>query len=269
MFDNHVHSSFSVDGVIDPGDACEVAIDRGLTGISFTEHLDYDYPGYPPDHFLTDFDKYMECMEKLKVKYNSKLKIIKAIEVGVQPHVLDDNLKIVNGYDFDFVLASIHIVNGENPYRTYYFENKSKDEAYTLYLKEILFMVNNFSNYDIVGHFDYVTRCATYQDRSMRYKDYSDLFDAILKKIILDGKGFEINTKTYLDKNDGMPAPEFDIDILKRYKELGGEMISFGSDAHSDKLIGYNFDYFSQILLDTGFKYIVHFENRKPVFDKL
>jgi histidinol-phosphatase (PHP family) len=89
-----------------------------------------------------------------------------------------------------------------------------------------------------------------------------------LKELISNGKGFEINTGSFRDK-PGRSTPSYDMELLKRYKRLGGEIISLGSDSHSLEYIGYKFDYFKELLEEAGFKHTVHFENRKPVFDRL
>ncbi|HHW30788.1 MAG TPA: histidinol-phosphatase HisJ family protein [Clostridiaceae bacterium] len=268
MFDNHMHSFLSFDSDMDLYKACETALKKGLNGIAFTDHLDYDFPGYE-DVSVIDFDKYMKYMDLLKNQYEPGLKIIKGIEVGIQPHVINKTLETVNKYEFDLIIASIHVVDGKDPYEKGFYDNLPKNKIYSRYLELILFMINNYSNYDIVGHFDFIIRKANYYDRSLKYADYSDLFDAILKKIVSDGKGFEINTRSYLNRNDGKPVPVYDKNILLRYKELGGEIITLGSDSHSEEHIGYKFEDFSKLLLDSGFKYVAHYENRKPVFTRL
>lgn len=265
MFDCHIHSSFSGDSNLDAVSACELAIKAGLEGIAFTDHLDYDFPDFD-DEFLIDFETYSRYMDNLKAKYKTRLKVLKGIEVGIQPHVIEDTYKVVKQYDFDYVLASVHIIDRVDPYKVLYYKDKTKMQAYSGYLEEVLFMVMNFDDFDAAGHLDYIIRCAKYDDRSLRYADHCDLLDSIFKVLASKGKGIEINTGSYRDKNDGVPVPEYDITILKRYRELGGEIVCLGSDSHSPEYIGYKFDYFSELLLEAGFKYTAHFEDRRPVF---
>lgn len=265
MFDCHMHSKFSTDSGMDAVEACEASIGLGLDGIAFTDHLDLDYPGSDLT-WLIDFKQYFARISALKERYKRKLNVLRAIEVGIQPHVIDESLEIVKSGSFDYVLASVHVIDGLDPYARDYYKERSKQDAYERYLREIFFMITHYHEFDMVGHFEYIIRYANYVDNSIRYADHSGLFDCILKELIRQGRGFEVNTGTYRDP--AIPA-EYDAGVLGRYRELGGELVCLGSDAHKVGHIGLRFDYFAQIIRDAGFRYTVHYEDRKPVFDKL
>ena len=264
MFDCHVHSSFSGDSEMQAETACEKAIELELDGIAFTDHLDYDYPNYD-DKFLIDFDKYSVSMDSIKAQYSGRLKVMKGIEVGIQPHVIEDTKKVIEKYDFDFVIASVHIIDRMDPYYGEYYKGKSKEQAFSRYLEAILESVTNLDDFDIVGHIGYIRRYCSYDDRTLRHKDFSDLIDSILKTTISKGKGIEVNTSGYKDMDS--PIPDFD--IIRRYVELGGEIITMGSDAHFPEHMARNFSYVRDMLGNIGFKYTAHFEKRKAVFDKI
>ncbi len=267
MIDCHVHSKFSTDGEMTPEQACEKAIAIGLDGLTFTDHLDFDYPG--ADSFTNiDFAEYSSYMDALRENYKEKLLVFKGIEVGVQPHVLEESLKTVGSVNFDYVLASVHIIDGIDPYYREYYKGKSIKEAYELYLQKILYTIVNFEDFDNLGHMEYIIRYAGYDDRTLRYNNHTEIFDQILKEIIVRGKGFEINTGSFRDK-PGIVTAQYDAAVLKRYRELGGEIISLASDAHNTNYLGYKFDYFKDMLLDCGFTHVAHFEKRKPVFARL
>ncbi len=264
MYDCHMHTSFSTDSIMEAEDACKASINMGLEGIAFTDHLDYDYPG--EESFLIDFDEYFSLISAIAEKYKDRLKVLKAIEVGIQPDVIDKSMKVVSSYPFDYVLASVHIIDRMDPYRGVFYKGKTKHEAYQRYLEEIYFMISNLKSFDMVGHFEYIIRYTDYADRTLRYVDHSDIFDMIFKKLIEQGRGFELNTSTYRDER---PDAVYDVEVLKRYRELGGELICLGSDAHRTEHIAARFNYYNQLIREAGFKYTVHFESRKPVFDKL
>lgn len=265
MFDCHMHSNFSTDSNMDAADACVKALQLGLKGVAFTDHLDIEYPN-TDESFNIDYNQYFSEISAVKANFKGRLNVLRAIEVGIQPNVIDESLKIIKSHPFDYVLASVHIIDGIDPYERDYYKDRSKLDAYERYLKEIYFMITHFDNFDMVGHFEYIIRYAEYVDRSIRYTDHSDVFDCILKELIRQGRGFEVNTGTYRD-----PAVqvEYDAALLKRYRELGGELVCLGSDAHRINHIGLRFDYFAQMIRDAGFKYTVHYENRKPVYDML
>jgi histidinol-phosphatase (PHP family) len=266
MFDSHIHSSFSGDSEMPPEEACKKAISLGLEGIAFTDHLDIDYPDFD-EKFLIDFEQYSSCMDNIKHTYRSELKVLKGIEVGIQPHVIKETDETVKKYDFDFCIASIHIIERKDPYVGDYFRDKpTKFHAFQRYLEEILLSVTEYDNFDVIGHIGYIRRYCNYEDRTLRHADYSDIIDTILKTAISKGKGIEINTSGYRgDLNS--PIPDFD--IVSRYKELGGEILTIGSDAHFPEHIALNFSFVKDMLSNMGFKYLTHFENRKPVFDKI
>lgn len=265
MFDCHVHSNFSGDSKMPAETACEAALQQGLKGIAFTDHLDYDYPNFD-DTFNIDFEQYSQFMDALKAQYSEKLKVLKGIEVGIQPHVIEATEKVVESFSFDFVIASVHIIDKQDPYVGDYFIGKTKEQAYRRYLEEILFSVSNYTNFDIVGHIGYVRRYGDFSDRSLRHSDYSDILDEILRTVITLGKGIEVNTSGY---RSGLGSPMPDFDIVNRYRELGGEIICLGSDAHYVEHVGHSFDIAKELLIQSGFRYVTHFENRKPVFEKI
>ncbi len=267
MLDCHLHSFFSGDSKMDAEEACKKAINMDLSGIAFTDHLDFDFPEFE-EEYMIDFCRYNEFMDNLKLKYKSKLKVIKGIEVGIQPHTIIKSDRVVSSYNFDYVLASVHVIDGMDPYNKGFFDNKTKHQSFSRYLELILHMISSWDNFDMVGHFDYITRKCCYDDNTLRYHDLSDLFDLIFKKLIDKGKGFEINTACYRNKPI-LPGKNFDIDFLKRYKELGGELICVGSDAHKSEHVGFKVNEVIKILKTLGFEYTTYYINRKPMHMKI
>lgn len=265
MFDCHVHSSFSGDSDMSCENAINTAINCGLQGISFTDHLDFDYPNYD-DLFTIDFSVYSAFMDKLKNDNNGRIKVFKGIEAGIQPHVIDKTLDVISSYDFDIVIASVHIVDKLDLHNGDFCKSKTQKEAYTRYLQEVRIALESVNNFDIVGHLDLIKRYGCYDNKSLEYNNYMDLIDSILRKIIQMGKGIEVNTSGFRYNLDS-PLPSFS--VVKRYKELGGEIICTSSDAHREEHIGYKFDYLKEMLAKAGFSYTTHFNQRKPVFSKL
>ncbi len=265
MHDNHIHSKFSTDSHMDAEEACKKAVETGLKGLVFTDHVDYDFPDFD-ESFLIDYNEYFSFFSKLKDKWASKLEVLIGVEMGFQPHVTDKINNTLNQFDFDFVINSVHIIEHKDPYAGAYFTGKTQQQAYERYLEEILCSVKAYDNYDIIGHIGYVARYGKYEDKPLRYKDYSDIIDEILKAVIEKGKGIELNTSG-LRSDLGCPIPGYD--VIKRYFELGGEVITVGSDSHFAEHLGHSFCEALEHLKSIGFKHVVHFEKRKPVFEKI
>ncbi|MDR0286244.1 MAG: histidinol-phosphatase HisJ family protein [Clostridiales bacterium] len=263
LYDCHVHSTFSTDGESNIEEMVSFARHLELTGITFTDHLDLDYPGMESD-FQLDFDEYFTQLRKLKNRYKNSLSIYIGVESGIQPHIADATTRLIKDRPFDFVINSTHIVKGQDVYCPNFFTDKIKKEAYTEYLEEIYNNIQIFEDYDILGHFGYITRYAPYSDTAIEYKDYADIFDNIFKLLISLGKGIEFNTRDYSCLNTHL-----DTDIFKRYHELGGEILTIGSDAHNCKNIGKNFKKILPVIKDSGFNYLSFFDKREVKFYKI
>ena len=115
--------------------------------------------------------------------------------------------------------------------------------------------------FDVYGHLDYVVRYSP--EKSYDPLDYREMIDEILKLLIKKGKGIEINTAGLKSGLGYVHPHEF---ILNRYKELGGEMITAGSDAHDRSRVAADFDQAEEALKKAGFKYYAVFRQRKPDF---
>ncbi len=262
--DYHVHTHFSSDCEVNPKVHIEKAISLGMNEICFTDHVDFDYP---PENgktvFRIDPDQYFDELTSLKDAYSNKIKIKIGIEIGVNPSIYEENNTFLNSHPFDFVIGSSHIVNGIDPYYPEYWENRSPSDAILDYYQAILNNVTLYDNYDVYGHLDYIRRYVPNRDFVYVDNDFYDITDMILKNIIAKGHGIELNTRG-LAKGITTFIPT--ITLLQRYKDLGGEIITIGSDAHFEKNLGYAFLTARDILTNTGFKYIASFENRKATY---
>lgn len=267
LSDYHLHTSFSSDSENPPKNVIRQAVKLGLKSICFTDHNDFDYP---PENgevmFILDYNRYIDTITSLKEKYSHIIDISIGMEQGLMPSVASR----VNEYDkdsvLDFIIGSSHLIYGEDPYYDTFWKHISAKEGITRYYQGIIDSLKVCSNFDVYGHLDYIIRYAPGKDTSYNWKDYSDYIDTILRMLIEKGKGIEINTAglKYGLKNPN-PCP----DIIKRYHELGGEIITTGSDAHKTEHIGYRFDIIYDILTQAGFKYYTIFKKRKPEFIRL
>lgn len=265
LADYHVHTSFSNDCNIDIEDIIYNAIKKNMKEIAITDHVDIDYPKSTEEDYF-DFDEYFYTIKKLRDYYKNKIDIIFGVELGLQTHIKADINKFVNKYPLDFIIGSIHTVDYLELHNGDFFIGKKQKESYLRYFEIVLENVKNFDEYDVVGHLDYIIRYGNYEKKQLRYNDYSDIIDEILKIIITKDKGIEVNTSGY-KYNLNVTHPQYD--IVKRYKELGGKIITIGSDSHHYKTLCSNFDIAYDLIKEVGFKEITLFRNRKPLFKKI
>lgn len=267
--DYHLHSSFSADSDTPMEQMVKKGIQAGLTHMCFTEHNDFDFPvseSSPAGFWDLNPDAYLYDFLKLREKYADQITLCFGVELGLQPHLSRINAAFAKEHDYDFIIASSHICNGKDPYQSSFYEGRTQEEAYLEYFGSILDNLKVYSNFDIYGHLDYVVRYGPDKDKGYSYEAYRDIFDRILEQIISMEKGIEINTAGLAK---GMREPNPCIGVIRRYRELGGEIITTGSDAHVPAQIAYAFDRAADILKDCGFKYYTTFEKRSPSFHKL
>lgn len=266
--DYHLHSNFSGDGLFTMESMVERGIQLGLKKMCMTEHMDYFYKdetGNLSDEFILDTDSYRQKLFELKEKYCNQIELLFGIELGLHPAAASKNQMLISSYLFDFVIGSSHMCHDSDPYFPAFYENRTDEEAYREYFLSIAENVNSFSDFDVFGHLDYVVRYGKTKNRNYHYKDYQDIIDSLLRYFIDSGKGIECNTGGLNPKyqlGTTNPCPE----IINRYKELGGEIITIGSDAHRPEHMCYGFDTAAEILKSCGFRYYTVFKNRKPEF---
>ena len=257
MYDFHMHTRVSFDGH-DTGLAMAMtAKERGLTEICFTDHIDY----------ATEMDMVFDT-----AAYNAEydglevpgLLIRTGLEFGLTPDNADQ-LKIDLGRrHFDFVLGSIHLVGGVDIYMSEYWADKSYDEAIRLHLETTLESVRAHEDYDVLGHLTYISKCgANPRKELLRYEDHKPLVDEILQELVKRGKGMELNTSG-VDRCGG-PLPT--LDYFQRFYELGGRIVTVGSDSHDTARVGqYTHEMVAE--LKKIFGYVCTFEDRRPIFHK-
>ena len=265
LYDMHMHTKYSGDSEAEPSAIAQKAIDLGLQGICFTDHLDIDYKE-KPGLFDLDIPSYKQHILKTKEQFQDKLSIGWGIELGLQPYLEAENQKIITENDFDFVIGSTHVVKQVDIYYPAYYEGRTEDECYREYFEETLKNAMSNVDFDVYGHLDYIVRYGPNKNKYYSYEKYADVIDEILRTLITKGKGIELNTAGF---KYGLGHAHPVIPVLKKYKELGGEIITLGSDGHAPEQIAWDFEKVPEILKEAGFTYFTVFHNRKPTFHKL
>ncbi len=261
MFDFHMHSRVSFDGH-DTGLAlAQAALAAGLKEICFTDHLDYDPLGTMPN-IAFDTAAYNAEYEGLEVP---GLLIRRGCEFGLAR----DNVALfrqdLQRRPFDFVLGSMHFVDDLDVYFLPYWEGKTVFQAERRYLEETLECVKIHEDFDVLAHLTYISKTHCHPaPRPVPYAEHRELIDEILRTLAAKGKGLELNTSG-LDRCGGfLPTADY----FRRFQELGGEIVTVGSDAHRANRVG-QYSHEACALLRDIFGYVCTFAERKPIFHKI
>lgn len=266
--DFHMHTHHSGDCDTPMEKVIEKALEKKLPAICITEHMDMDYiisDTEPEGLFEVNTDEYQDELLLFKEKYAGIIDIYFGIELGLQPHIVQQNLDYIRKYPFDFVIGSNHLCHRKDPYYSSFYEGRSEKAAFLEFFESTLENIQLFDDFDVLGHLDYLVRYAPTQNKNYSYNDYSDVIDEILKTLIAKGKGLDINTKALYSEpslGDLNPAK----DIIARFHELGGEIITFGSDAHKPECVGLGFETAVEMVKACGFTRYALFSSRKPTF---
>ena len=260
MFDYHLHSNVSFDSKTAPIDIANAAKAAGLCEICFTDHFDYnDDRSKAPDLFaLAD---YRAAYDELAVP---GLTIRRGVEFGLTPWNMGQLSAFAGEYPFDFIIGSVHYAGGHDPYEAAYWQG-NVEQDFARYLEQTLRCVQVHDTYDVLGHLTYVCKSVHNPSHApVLYSKHREITDAILQELVKRGKGMEINTSGVDRAGDYLPSEAF----LRRFKELGGEIVTVGSDAHDPSRVGQYVPQALQLLKDI-FGHVCTFQNRQPVFHKL
>ena len=257
MYDYHMHSHVSFDAR-DTGLAMALAAkERGLKEICFTDHIDYT----PEMDMVFDTAVYNAEYDSLEVP---GLLIRRGMEFGLTPDNAAQLKEDLNRRHFDFVLGSVHLVDGVDIYLAPYWADKTYDEAVRRHLETTLECVRVHEDYDVLGHLTYIAKCGgNPRHELIRYEDHKAIMDEILRELVKRGKGMEVNTSG-IDRCGG-PLPT--MDYFRRFHELGGRIVTVGSDTHDTARAG-QYTHEMAAELKKIFGYVCTFADRRPIFHR-
>lgn len=278
--DYHLHSEFSDDSRESMDNQIQQAISLGLNEICFTDHVDYGIKHDWDDPRGIDwrqdsmeplanvnYPEYFAKLLRMRVTYGKAITIRSGLEFGIQSITVDNYKKLYDRYQdqLDFVLFSMHQVNNLEFWTQDFQIGKNQQEYNEEYYREILKTMKLFKNYSVLAHLDLLAR---YDKKGIYpFEKVEDLIAEILKQAINDGKGIEVNTSSWhYGLTDTQPSRK----TLKLYKDLGGKIITVGSDAHSTKYLADHIkDVYAILKNEIGFEEITTFDHMQPVFHKL
>ena len=272
--DYHVHTDYSDDSVYLMEDVVKDAIKKGLKEIAFTDHVDYgikkdwdegniEYRDNNEPFANVDYPKYFKEIEELKVKY-PEITIRRGLEFGIQVHTIEKFEKLFARYDYDFVIMSCHQVEDKEFWTQDFQKGRTQKEYNERYYQELIDLTKLYKNYSVLGHLDLITR---YDEAGYYpFENIKPMITEILKQVIADGKGIEVNTSYHrYGLKDMTPSR----DILRLYKELGGTVITIGSDSHKEEHLGAYIEEAKEELRQLGYTHFCTFEKMTPIYHEL
>ncbi len=273
--DYHVHTQFSDDSVYSMEEVVKDAIAMGMDEICFTDHVDYgikeDWGSGNPIRYRgneplanVDYPRYFAAIRRLRQRYGGEITIRQGLEFGIQTHTISKYEDLTENYPLDFVILSIHQVEDKEFWTQDFQKGRSQEEYNERYYEEMLQVVKAYKNYSVLGHMDLIVR----YDKMGCYpfEKIEPVITEILKIVIEDGKGIELNTSYHrYGLQDTTPSK----DILRLYRKLGGEIITIGSDSHKRAHLGTYMDEGKELLKSLGFRYFCTYDSMKPVFHRL
>lgn len=275
LCDYHVHTQFSDDSEYPIEEVVKDAIKKGLSELCFTDHVDYgvkrDWDEEEPVEFKhgvyfgnVDYPKYVSKIYRLQEKYGDQIALKLGLEFGMQMHTIPRYEKLFACYPFDFIILSVHEVEDKEFWTQDFQRGRTQQEYNERYYEEILRLVLSYHNYSVLGHLDLITR---YDEAGLYpFEKVKPLVTEILKTVIADGKGIEFNTSYHrYGLSDTTPS----LEILQLYKELGGTVLTIGSDSHRPEHLGSYLDEAKAILKEVGFEHFCTFERMQPTFHAL
>lgn len=228
IFDSHIHTEFSADAEMKAAEALAMAEKQGI-GLVFTEHLDAGYTAKDGKSFSFAPHAYWQAYSRLRGE-NLRL----GVEIGMRESTREFSEEFARRVPFDMVICSQHLVDDIDIYYPDYYEGKDKQEAYHRYFVQMAANLKGHGFANALGHIDYICRYAPYENPDIVYADFADEIDSVLKAAIVTDTVMELNTRRLGDK----AALDSLVPIYQRYRELGGQFVTLGSDAHTPEAVG-------------------------------
>jgi histidinol-phosphatase (PHP family) len=255
----------SFDGQSTVKELCEDAITKSISIITITDHMEV------PEISLGAKSQYGNMMEQIansvadveecQSVYKDNLTLLKGIELGEPMHNPKMAEKALQIADFDFVLASVHNLKDEEDFYFIDYSSVDVNKLLARYFDELLDTAQN-ADFDSLAHLTYPLRyIAERTNISVNLNQFSDVIDNIFKALIDREKALEVNTSGLFKK---IKATLPDINLVKRFKELGGKYVTIGSDAHNAMDLAKGIEQGIELVRTCGFEHYTIFENRQP-----
>jgi len=250
-------------------DMLQAAVEQGLAGICFTDHCDlihFEQPGVRVENCYELWARGYEEIEKVRAAWGDKLEILQGMELSEIVQDQERACEIAKAPGLDYLLGAVHAVTDVKDFAFLDYQDHGINQALMeRYFDENIRMAE-INLMDAVAHVGYPNRYIFDQgQRRIDPMEYGDKLSRLFQILIQNGKGIEVNTSGLRQGIGSFP----NLAVLKRYRELGGEIVTTGSDAHRAQDVGSHLQEAQELLLAAGFRYMTVFRQRKPHFIKL
>ncbi len=261
MYDFHLHTTVSFDGKMAAQQVVDAARNAGLREICFTDHVDYD-PKASVQTMIFDLNEYSAAYDSLEAP---GLAIRLGMEFGMTPENVPLFRKKLEERRYDYILGSVHFVDGLDVYFPEYWKGKTVFQAQREFLEQTLACVQAHEDFDVLAHLTFLSKSPANPEKvPISYDSHRIILDEILAELVKKEKGLEMNTSG-VDRHVGfLPAWEYFV----RFHELGGRIVTVGSDAHTPDRVGQYCGDACRILKEI-FGYVCTFQDRVPIFHRL
>jgi histidinol-phosphatase (PHP family) len=267
--DYHLHTYISQDGHETMPDMARAAAKAGMSQICVTDHCDMVgwKDGKPTGRDRAVISSVISDWEDMMKNDPPPITVRRGIELGEAHLFPEQAVKFAALPGLDFVIGSLHILRGDGDF--YAIPYKSNQQCYALFDKYLdqSMEIAKLDFFDVMGHLGYGSRYMIHSgcDAKLDLFRYHDKIEALLRVLIQNGRGIELNVSGARDGVGFFPNDP----ILRLYRELGGEIITVGSDAHFTANAGQDVAAGYERLRDVGFRYVAVFKDRKPEFIKI
>lgn len=268
LADFHVHTECSPDASGCILEAALAAVEKGVSILCTTDHVDIDdyKTGKLQSNCFSNREEMQRQYLEAKAKVEGRLDLRLGIEFGEANHASEELIRDVTSTKLDFIIGSLHNVRENPDFFCINYESKLHCEKLVEKYIEEHFELVRLGCFDVLGHLGYTKRYMKRQGFDIGLDGFEASLEELFKLLRDRGKGIELNTSGLRDRT-GSTFPE--LKFLKLYRELGGEIITTGSDSHRPSDIGSNIKDGLELLREAGFKYFTVFKDRKPEFIKL
>jgi histidinol-phosphatase (PHP family) len=274
LYDTHTHlAPYSHDASQTVGELLAAAGAQGLAAVCTADHYEKDLFYIAGQEDIFEPAGYFHDLLPIQAEQApGAVRLLLGAELGYLPHLVEHLAGFAATWPFDEIILSLHILDGVDPFISPEIYLPGKLEVYGRYLRQMARMCCECPDFDILGHFDYFSRYAPYPDRKMYYAELPDDFDCLLVTLVEMDKALEINTRTVTKLlSVGYRGSEIWPDplIIHRYLDLGGRLISLGSDGHHTGSAGKLIREGAAWLQSLGCMEQVHYEQRRALVSSL